>query len=127
MKSMAAGFGTVALIAMWVATPVGAQELQRGTWTGTLTPPGGAGVPVTFEVGETAGVLSIVMNNPQLGDTAFNDERLDGRELTFWWEPGVRVNCALQRTAAGGFAGACTGEEGPGGAGRITMVPPAES
>ena len=55
MKRTAARLGMVTLLVMWVTIPVGAQELEQGTWTGTLTPPPGVEVPVTFEVGGTDG------------------------------------------------------------------------
>lgn len=56
----------------------------------------------------------------------FKDVRLEGSELTFWWDPGVRVDYTLERTPAGGSEGTCAGESGPEGAGRIAMVPPPE-
>jgi hypothetical protein len=120
---------TVALVATALAAPASAQELPAGTWTGTMAPPGAAtGIPVTFEVGGASSAPSIVMRSERVeGDMPFRDVRLDGSELTFWWDPGVRVNCTLERTAAGGFDGTCAGEAGPDGAGRITMVPPADS
>jgi hypothetical protein len=81
---------------------------------------------VTFDVGETGGAVSIVMRSAQVeGDMPFQDVHLEGSELTFWWNPGVRVNCTLARTLGGGFEGSCAGEGGPEGAGRISMVPPA--
>lgn len=128
MNKIASTLGAAALLALAAAAPADAQELLSGTWTGTMAPPGASGIPVTFDVGETAGALSIVMRSAQVeGDMPFQDVRLDGSELTFWWDPGVRVNCTLERTAAGGFDGTCAGEAGPEGAGRITMVPPADS
>ena len=124
MKGTAAGLGMVALLALCVATPVDAQELERGTWTGMMTLPGGSGVPVTFEVGEADGALSIVMSNPQLGDVALGDPRLDGGELTFWWEPGIRVDCSLLLKEDRSFQGICTDGRGAGGEGTLTMMPP---
>jgi hypothetical protein len=116
----------VAMLAVLTSIPVGAQELPRGTWTGTMAPPGAEGVPVTFEVSGTAVAPSIVMRSELVeDDMPFRDVRVQGSELTFWWEPGVRVDCTLQRTAAGGFDGLGVGAGGPSGAGRITMVPPA--
>lgn len=120
MKRKALGFGAVLLALSW-ASSAGAQELEPGTWTGTLSPPGGEGVPVTFAVGLTDGALSIVMNNVQLGDMPFSDERLDGEELTFWWEPGTRVDCTLLRQGDRSFEGTCSAGNGDGS---ITMVPP---
>lgn len=115
----------LALLAVWAVVPAGAQELPRGTWTGTMTPPGGPSIPVTYEIGESGGALSVTMRSAQVeGEIAFNDVQIDGSELTFWWEPGVRVDCTLVRTAAGGFEGGCSDGSGSGGEGRLTMVPP---
>jgi hypothetical protein len=121
MKRMGIGVGVVALITLGVATPSAAQELQLGTWTGTLFPPDGTGVAVTYEVGQTDGTLSIVMSTAELGDMPFSDARLEGDELTFWWEPGTRVDCALQRREDGSFEGSCAAGNGEGA---ISMVPP---
>jgi len=120
MKRKAAGLGAV-LFALCVANPAGAQQLEQGTWTGTMSPPEGEGVPVTYSVGVTDGALSIVMNNAQLGDMPFSDARLDGDELTFWWEPGTRVDCTLRRQSDRSFAGTCSAGNGDGA---LTMVPP---
>jgi opacity protein-like surface antigen len=125
MNKTATSFCIAALLALGAAAPAAAQELMSGTWTGTMAPPGAAGVPVTFDVGEAGGALSIVMRSAQVeGEMPFKDVRIEGGELTFWWDPGVRVNCTLERTPNGSFEGPCAGESGPEGAGRITMVPP---
>ena len=126
MKRTAAGLGIVALLAMWVATPVGAQELAPGTWTGTMSPPQNSpSVAVTYEVGETDGALSIVMSAPGLGQSmTFSDVKLNGDELTFWWEPGARVDCTLLRKEDGSFEGICTDGSGPDGEGTLRMLPP---
>lgn len=127
MNKTTAALGTAAVLALWPVAQAGGQELPEGTWTGTMSPPGAEAIPVTFEVGASNGAVSIVMRSAQVeGEMPFQDVRVDGDQLTFWWEPGVRVNCALERTEAGGFTGACTGESGPEGAGTITMVPPPE-
>jgi len=125
MMRTATGLGIFVLVAMWAATSAGAQELEPGAWTGTLTPPGGAGVPVTYEVGDTNGALSIVMNNPQLGDITFNEPQLEGDELTFWFEPGTRVDCTLTRKDDRSFDGSCSDGRGADGQGVLTMLPPA--
>lgn len=117
--------GVLVLGATLLATPAHAQDLEHGTWMGTMTPPGGQAIPVTFEVGETGGDLSIVMKHETLPDMAFTDERLAGDELTFWWEPGTRVDCALTRQADGSFEGVCVDDRGAdGGEGPIAMSPP---
>jgi hypothetical protein len=79
-------------------------------------------VPVTYRVGINGGALQIVMNNVQLGDMLFNEPRLSGNELTFWWEPGTRVDCTLTRQEDRSFEGTCSAGNGDGA---IKMVPPA--
>ncbi|MDH3207173.1 MAG: hypothetical protein OEO79_11210 [Gemmatimonadota bacterium] len=123
MKGKALGLGALVTAVLTSATPAAAQELELGTWTGLMSPPQGEGVPVTYQVARTAGDLSIVMNNVQLGDIPFTDPRLEGDQLTFWWEPGTRVDCTLSRQASGAFEGSCSAGNGEGA---ITMVPPTE-
>ena len=125
MKRTAARLGMVTLLVMWVTIPVGAQELEQGTWTGTLTPPPGGEVPVTFEVGGTDGALSIVMSAPLVEPPmVFNDVKLDGDELTFWWAPDIRLDCRLLRREDGIFEGPCSDGSGPAGEGILKMLPP---
>jgi hypothetical protein len=105
--------------------PLHAQALTPGTWTGTMSNPVGGSVDVTFAVGGTESAPTISMSVSMLPEPiAFNDIRVDGSTMTFWWEPGVRVDCRLTRDAAGGYAGTCSDGSGSGD-GRITMVPPA--
>ena len=115
------------LVAASIATPctVAAQALPLGTWSGAMSAPGGTPIPVSFQVGRTDSGLSIVMSSAQVeGEIAFTDVRLQGDSLTFWWEPGVRVECTLTRTDAGGFEGSCSDGSGSG-EGILRMVPPA--
>jgi hypothetical protein len=117
----------LAVVALSVvgAAPLHAQALTPGTWTGTMSNPVGGSVDVTFDVGGTAAAPTISMSVSMLPEPiAFNDIRFDGPTMTFWWEPGVRVDCRLTRDAAGGYAGTCSDGSGSGD-GRITMVPPA--
>lgn len=126
MKRTAAGWGIVVLLALGSAAPAGAQALAQGTWTGTMAPPGGEAIPVNFEVSESGGALSIAMMAVQVeGEMPFRDIQLTGQTLTFWWEVGVRVDCSLTRTQAGGFEGTCSDGTGDRGEGTLTMVPPA--
>ena len=114
-------------LATLLAAPAQAQDIRHGTWTGAMTPPGGEPVPVTLLVGEVDGALTIVMSNPELGPMEFSDEALDGDELTFWWNPGVRVDCTLARQEDGSFEGVCADERGTnGGQGALSMTPPAD-
>jgi hypothetical protein len=114
-----------AALTFGAVAPLQAQALTPGTWTGTMSNPVGGNVPVTFDVGGTADAPAISMSVSMLPEPiAFNVIRLDGPTMTFWWEPGVRVDCQLTRDAAGGYAGTCSDGSGSG-EGRITMVPPA--
>jgi len=126
MTKTATGLATLMLLATLVASPASAQDLTHGVWSGTMTPPGGQPVPVSFEVDHADGALSIVMTSVMIeGGMPFQDVQVDADGLTFWWDPGVRVECALQRTDAGSLEGPCTdGREG-GAAGAMSMVPPA--
>ncbi|MSR20336.1 MAG: hypothetical protein EXR91_05090 [Gemmatimonadetes bacterium] len=126
MKRAAAGFGVVALLGLASAAPASAQALPFGGWTGTMTPPGGEPIPVTYEVGELDGALAIVMRALMVQEVIpFHDVRIEGPELTFWWEPGIRVDCRLLRTESGSFEGSCSDGNSDSGAGALTMVPPA--
>jgi len=115
----------VATAALLAPAPADTQELPSGIWTGTMTPPGGQPFNVSYEVGTRDGALAVAMMSIIVQEVIrFQDVRLAGDELTFWWEPGVRVECTLTRTDSGSFEGPCTAGGG-GAAGAITMVPPA--
>ena len=115
-----------ALLVFALSARSDAQELTTGTWTGTMSPPGGEAIPVQFQVSGSGAALAVVMTAAIVPDgIPFQDIRVEGPALTFWWEPGVRVDCQLTRTAAGGYEGPCS--DGSGGeSGAITMVPPAQ-
>lgn len=125
MKRIALLNGAVTLLAAIVAAPANAQDMAPGTWTGTIAPPGMEPIPVTYDVARTDGALSIVMKSVSvMGEMPFRDVRIDESALTFWWESGVRLDCSLVRTPAGGYEGTCTDGTGPTGEGALTMVPP---
>jgi hypothetical protein len=89
-----------------------------------MTPPGGQPITVTYEVGELDGALAIVMRAIMVQEVIpFRDIRVEGDALMFWWEPGIRVDCRLVRTASGTYEGPCS-DGGDRGAGTLTMVPP---
>ena len=99
MERTAAGLGMVALVVMWVATPVSAQELEQGTWTGSISLPGGSSLPVTYQVGETDGALSITMSNPQVGDVTVWTGDLGNRTVQ---KDGLQVELRLERNSCPG-------------------------
>lgn len=124
MTNLSTRLALAALLTLASVASVEAQ-LASGTWTGTMSPPGGQPIPVTFEVSGAGSELSVEMSAPMIPDAIpFNDIRIDGPSMTFWWEPGIRVDCTLTRDAGGGYAGSCS-DGGDRGAGALTMVPPA--
>ncbi len=108
------------LLAPSLATPTIAQEMESGTWTGTLEPPDGGEMDITFEVtgGADLGILmsfqgqSLVLDNIELDDDA----------LHFTFDIGTFVACELLVQDEGGFGGECVGDDGESGF--ITMTPP---
>ncbi|HSL69768.1 MAG TPA: hypothetical protein VK864_05970, partial [Longimicrobiales bacterium] len=56
------------------------------------------------------------------GTFTFNEVKLADNKLTFSFQPGVLVKCALTRRADGAFEGQCTDAEG--GVAQMLMVPP---
>jgi hypothetical protein len=126
MTRIASRLAAAALATVVYASPASAQEIQHGGWTGTMTPPGGEPITVTYEVGEIDGALAIVMRALMVQEIIpFNDVRVEGEALTFWWEPGIRVDCRLVRTASGSYEGPCSDGTADRPAGALTMVPPA--
>jgi len=129
MKPVTAAL-VLSLAATLAAAPTSAQQLPYGGWTGTMTPPpmpngqASTPIPVTYEVGEVDGTLTVVMRALLVQEIIrFNEVRLEGDELKFWWEPGIRVDCTLRRTEIGSYEGPCAA--GAGAAGALRMVPPA--
>ncbi|HET9947827.1 MAG TPA: hypothetical protein VFQ22_02760 [Longimicrobiales bacterium] len=122
MTAPIAPHAIAALLATLAVAPGVAQELALGTWTGTMTPPGGEAIPVTYEVGTSGDTLSVVMRSVHVaGDMLLRDVRLEGEELRFWWEPDVRVECTLRRAEDGSFEGPCSDGSNYGA---MRMVPP---
>ena len=56
-----------------------------------------------FGVASASAALSFILTFT----LRFNDVRLSDNTLTFWFEPGPRVECTLQRREDGAFAGSC--------------------
>lgn len=108
-----------------VAAPANAQEMALGTWTGTMTPPGASPVPVSYEVSRAGDALAIVMTSVQVeGEMPFQDVMFDGQVLVFWWDPGVRVDCALRWNDEGSLQGTCTDGRADDAQGAMVMTPP---
>ncbi len=127
LPKIAVTLAAAAVLAALAHAPAAAQQqpsIPYGGWTGTMTPPGGQPITVTYEVGELDGVLAIVMRALLVQEIIpFNDIRVEADALVFWWNPGIRVDCRLDRMSNGSYAGPCTAG-GTGAAGALTMVPP---
>lgn len=99
------------------------QSLEPGTWTGTIAPPGSNPFDVTYDVVVKGDTLTITVHAPP-GDRPFHDIKTSENELTFWFEPGPRVDCVLAKQEDGSYAGDCVDRDGS--VGHLTMVPPKE-
>jgi hypothetical protein len=108
-------------LATLFAVPAHAQDIEHGLWSGAITPPGGQAVPVMYQVNDVDGGLTIVMSNPENGPMEFADETVEGDQLTFWWDIGIRIDCTLMRQGDGSFRGTCSDGHGEG---PIWMTPP---
>lgn len=113
-------------VALLLATipDASAQDIESGTWSGTLVDPGGQEIPVSFEVSTVSDSLSIDMSSPAFGNMKMplSDITLSDASLTFSFQPGPVVNCELEKMANGSFEGVC--DDASGEEGMITMKPP---
>ena len=101
-----------------------AQSLTSGTWTGSVTGPGGDPLAVTFEISAAGDSIAILIKTPDRGDYPVTNARIAGDALTFTFQPGPTVNCRLIHQGDGSYLGECADE----GDVRATMVmkPPAK-
>jgi hypothetical protein len=99
-----------------------AQKLEAGTWTGTVAPPDGGALEVTYEVKVAGDTVAITIVAAGQGSFAFNDVKVANGKLTFTWAPGPTLKCELALREDKSWAGPCTD---PGGStGQLTMIPP---
>ncbi|MEO8200029.1 MAG: hypothetical protein ABI679_05850 [Gemmatimonadota bacterium] len=103
-------------------TRLNAQKLETGTWTGTLTDPGGDVIDVTYAVALSGDTLQITMSAAEGLSAAFSNIRFEEGKMVFSWEANTKIDCTLSPAEGGGYAGACT--DSNGGRGQMTMVPP---
>ena len=113
---------TAAFLFLASAASVHAQALPTGTWTGTMTPPEGREVPVTYEVTPSGDGLAITMTVEGSGPRPLEDIRIEGGRLRFAFQMGSRVSCDLQRMDDGTYSGPCSAAGAQGG--DLTMRPP---
>ena len=99
-----------------------AQKIEVGKWTGNVIAPDGDTVPTTYDVTLKGDTIGINVTAGEHGSFSFNEVKLVDKTLTFWFQPGPRVDCALTRRDDGAFAGACKDSEG--GTAQMLMTPP---
>jgi hypothetical protein len=125
MKSLVRLLGLTLVTLLGLNTGLRAQTLAPGTWTGSVTDPGGDEAPVTYAVSVTGDTLHISMTVavPD-GPPAFpfTNVHFDQGKLLFTWNANVDINCSLDPAEGGGYAGSCTDSEGKSG--QMKMVPP---
>ena len=117
------GAGMATALLLTLAAPIAGQDLEVGTWTGTMVPPEGIPAPVAFEVVDDGGRQAITMTVEGTAPRPLETIALNGDLLTFSFTMGTDVRCELERRSDGSFAGPCS--SGPMRMGTLTMEPPA--
>lgn len=132
MPILTRAFASLLLFAAFVTlpSPASAQELRRGTWTGSITQPDGMSFDVGYEVSGDPGEPAIELLPPS--DSGAEDQRFPFKDieliddrLTFVWDMGFELSCSLEPRPGGAWAGTCT--DGGGQQGGIVMIPPMDN
>lgn len=116
-----------AVATLSLAPAMSAQTLEEGMWTGTMIPPNGPVLDISYEVKKDGDVITVALLPPEgAGASAdryeFSDVRFEDGNLVFWWEPGPRIDCVLEPMDGGEYEGECTDPNGDTGV--LTMTPP---
>jgi hypothetical protein len=101
---------------------VAAQKLEAGQWTGTVTPPNGQALQVTFDVAANGDSTTITMNAGPMGAQPLADIKILADRITFTFTPGPVVSCTLMLRKDKSYQGDCLDPDG--GKGVILMTPP---
>lgn len=118
---------TLALLLLGLVVPgiCSAQtHIKTGTWTGTVVPPDGGEVALTYTVTDSASVIGIVLNAGEHGSFTTTEASYDGKVIKFTFSPGPEVHCSLTLNEQGEYAGDCLGNDGS--VASMKMVPPKE-
>ncbi len=107
-------------IAFILATPVSAQTLTAGKWTGTLNLSSGAAIEVEFTVQGEGDAMQIVMNAVTGPPQPVTDLELSDKEMSFTWGA---FTCSLERKNDSKYEGECGGAA----AARLSLEAPTES
>lgn len=105
------------------ASPLKAQPLAEGMWTGFMVSPGKQPFETRYRVAHEGDSTRITMMvNDWSREFPFTRVRQSHDVLSFTWDPSFPVDCRLQRMGSGVFQGACRDEQG--NMGPVVMVPP---
>ena len=118
--------GTLLVVALLFPFAAAGQTLQTGTWTGTVTPPGGQPMDLPFLLSQVGDSVGIRVSTPDGGFLDAQRVRVVNGKLTFHWNPEPDTNldifCELSRRPDASWTGPCTGSDGTTGS--VTLTPP---
>lgn len=107
------------------ASAAGAQELPTGTWTGTVTDPGGDVITIEYEIEMVDGALQGHLIPPMeagMPPIPMEEFRVEGDVIYFNWSPGTFLECEIEKEDDGSWMGPCIDPDGE--MGFLTMEPP---
>lgn len=119
MRSRLAAAALVPLLL--AAAPRLHAQLAPGTWSGSITPPSGQTMVVTYEVARLGDSLTARIIAP-MGEFPLRSLRLEDTHLRFSWDAGREITCDLLARPDRGYAGECVDDSGRGG--QMIMLPP---
>jgi len=124
MKQYLAAFFILFLAAPFFSpqTQAQAQDIETGTWTGLMMPPGQEAVDVTFDVSMESDSLTISLIAGPAGILQLIDIEVKEDGLKFAFDAGTRILCDLKLKANDGYEGECAPEGQESGI--IIMNPP---
>ena len=93
---------------------MGCEPSMEGEWVGTMTPPYGEVIAVSYDVDVNEnGGLSIDLSHRYFGTFELWNVQMVGDTLGFGWAPvDVVMECKLARTGREAFEGYCEDESG---------------
>jgi pimeloyl-ACP methyl ester carboxylesterase len=115
--------GMLAVLVIGLPACADEQPIEMGAWTGYVTPPGMGQIDTAFEVANRGDSLDVRLAVDGMDEPfRLQDVRATDSTLTFWWEPLMRVDCALRADEEGVFRGECLDPDGH--VGPMVMAPP---
>ena len=114
--------GLALFMALVAVRSADGQTLEAGIWTGTIEPPEGQYLDITYDVRVESDTLKIKIITPEFGEFETTDVRIVDGVLFFGFSPGQPLSCELKPRDGGRFRGACVDADGDPG--YLTMIPP---